>query len=310
MRRTKEPIKLAKFTVLVGPNNSAKTTLLLVLFMFASPDPVPLMEVSKVSFLEKYLSRDPASLIYLYSGKGRARCTLMSGRDLYLLEVSKAGVTVSSASELDPRISTLLENAESALTLKESTAALIPHSRRFEEDLMKMLVDKWEDVQATGAHVDLVKSLVEKGVVSDRFTEVTLHRDYLVLRKEVERRGVYVKLSDQGDGVRRFVVAGLWLEAFKPKVVLWDDLEASAHPFFVKEVLEWLAERDWQVVASTHSIDVLHELTVVRPEDALVVSLYKDSSDVLVAKPYTLDEVDELFEKGLDVRKLLAGGRS
>ena len=156
MRRSKEPIKLAKFTVLVGPNNSAKTTLLLALFMltYSGLHPIPFVGVDKGLFLETYLGRNLRSLIYLYSGVGRARCTLMNGRDLYL-KVSNKGVEVFLDGEqlkvttgakvmlnVEEGFSTVDEAAEAL----NSAVAFIPHSRKFEEDLMNALVNRWEDV--------------------------------------------------------------------------------------------------------------------------------------------------------------------
>ena len=317
VKESEEPIKLDKFTVLIGANNSAKTTLLLALYMltFNRYSVIPFLKVNKKAFLETYLDKDLSSLIYFYSGVGEAQYVLTDGREIILrvfkdharLYVKDRAFSSEESLSIPDLAEVVLGNRDAELLGR--AIVFIPHSRRFERDLMKGLAEGWEDVQIVGAHVDLVKALVEEGVISDEFTEVTLQRDYLVVRKEVNGRGMYVKLDDQGDGVKRFLLVGLWLEALKPRVVLWDDFEASAHPSLVKEALAWLAKHDWQVVISTHSIDVLHELVMIEPKGTLVISLRKDKGDRLSFKAYTVDEVEDLFKKGLDIRKLLTGGK-
>lgn len=56
----------------------------------------------------------------------------------------------------------------------------------------------------------------------------------------------------------------LLLEAVKPKIVLWDDFEVFAHPSLIETLLKWLTEEDWQVVLSTHSIDILYALLSIK----------------------------------------------
>lgn len=109
-------------------------------------------------------------------------------------------------------------------------------------------------------------------------------------------------MPDLGDGVERVLLYGLWLETYNPKVVLWDDIEASAHPGLIEAVLEWLADRDWQVVLTTHSLDVLDRLVAVEPEGASVVVLKKGPDDVLKPKVLNLDELRDMLERHLDVR--------
>jgi len=147
--------------------------------------------------------------------------------------------------------------------------------------------------------------LIDK-VVHDRFTETLVQFDEITLRKELpDKRVIYVRTADLGDGVERVLIYGLWLETYKPKVVLWDDLEASAHPGLVEAVLEWLAGRDWQVVLTTHSYDVLERLVAVEPDDASVVVLRKGADDVLDSRVLGLDELRRMIESHMDVRRVV-----
>ena len=73
----------------------------------------------------------------------------------------------------------------------------------------------------------------------------------------------------------------------------------------MKEIIEWLSGYNWQVVVSTHSIDVLREVVLAEPEDTIVLALRKLSDDTLTYKEYTLDDLEKMLEAGLDVRKLV-----
>ncbi|RLI39836.1 hypothetical protein DRO60_00090, partial [Candidatus Bathyarchaeota archaeon] len=63
--------------------------------------------------------------------------------------------------------------------------------------------------------------------------------------------------------------------------------------------------RDWQVVLTTHSYDVLERLVAIEPEDASVVVLKKGPDDVLEPKVLSLDELRDMMESHVDVRKVV-----
>jgi len=316
VRRCKQPIRLKRFTVLIGPNDSAKTTLLTALFLFPYPWPhhlLPLIDMPKITvtgscFFRDFLRKDFRSLVYRYSGVGEVTC-VYQGRELKL-EVKDTGMGTMSIKGKNGE-STYVSSEKLSEILKVDVGSLmksclfIPESDVFRERLEAKLVMHWETVEKSGAHTRLIRKFISN-VVEDRFTEVSLRRNVLVLRKEFPDGDVaYIDMNDVGDGVKRFLTSALWLEAVKPDVVLWDDLESSAHPSLIKEVIRWLDGHDWQVIASTHSIDVLHELAVVEPKDAVVVSLRKLADDTLDYRSYTIEELRQLFETGQDVRKLL-----
>ncbi|MHC1636397.1 MAG: hypothetical protein ACXQTS_07285 [Candidatus Methanospirareceae archaeon] len=78
--------------------------------------------------------------------------------------------------------------------------------------------------------------------------------------------------------------------------MLWDDFEISAHPSLIRILIEWLSEKDFQVIISTHSIDVLSELIDVRPKDAIVLQLFKTEDDVLHHTKLGLDNLEVMME--------------
>jgi len=313
VKNCKRPVKLHKFTILIGPNNSSKTTLLVGLSLLPYPwyQNLPLLSMHRSMFLREFLYKDLRSLIYRYSGHGKIKCVFNKKNLILEIHEDEIGDLLVEVGEEEKmkRISRHMEESLlHYLKLKNLTGytLFIPNSDRFRKKLEENLVEHWEYVEKTGAHVKLVRKLVSK-VVEERFTEITLRRNELMLRKEFPDGDVaYIRMRDMGDGVKRFLTAALWLEAVKPKVVLWDDLESSAHPALIRAVIEWLVDHDWQVVASTHSIDVLREILITRPKGARILSLRKLSDDTLTYKEYTLEDIEQMFVRGLDVRKLLA----
>jgi len=316
IRNCKSPIKLSKFTVLIGPNNSSKTTLLTALFLFPYPFgnyKLPIIQSDKFEFLSKYLEKDKKALVYRYSGKGEIECTINS--KLLKLEVFDDGTltmyfngekleSVGLIEELAKKIAKFIGFDFKGMDEFIGYTLLLPNNSSFRISLSDGLCKEWEKVEKTGAHFKLVRELIQK-VIDDRFTEVVPRFDKLTLRKDLLNDTYYVKLENVGNGIKRVLTSMLWLEAIKPKVVLWDDIEASSHPSLIKSIIEWLAEHEWQTIISTHSIDVLHEVLLTEPKDAKILLLRKSNEDELRYKAYTLKELEEMFEEGYDVRKLI-----
>ncbi len=323
VKKCEKPLEFKKFTVLIGPNNSAKTTVLTALFHFPIPKWVwggfpSILLKDKPVFIQEYLNRPHRSLIYRYSGQATIEADLEQDK-LKILKIRRFKIIINEEGERKLFYMSTSSHwefigygnllplfGESEPLKVMSNTLLIPNSDLFIRDLENALIKNWTLVEKTRAHASLIRDLVRKGIVDDRFTEVNVRFDKLVVRKELPGDDVaYINLTDLGDGLKRFLITGLWLETLKPKVVLWDDLEASAHPSLVSHIIKWLASKDWQVIITTHSIDVLYELTQVEPEDTIILSLRKTWNDILKYKVYTLDDLKKMFDSGQDIRKIL-----
>jgi predicted ATPase len=114
-------------------------------------------------------------------------------------------------------------------------------------------------------------------------------------------------LNDLGEGVKRGVLTYFSIEYLNPAIILWDDIEVAAHPSLLDATIKWLAESDRQVVLSTHSVDVLESFVRVEPKEAKVIMFKKDKEDIISYKSLTLDEVEDLLDKGIDPRKIVEG---
>jgi len=145
-----------------------------------------------------------------------------------------------------------------------------------------------------------------KETISDEFTEVLWTKDGVSLRKVLpEGRVAYIRLRDLGSGLKKVLTIVMLLKTLKPKMVLWDDFEISVHPSLIRETLRWLAKENWQVLISTHSIDVLYELLEINKKFS-VLQINKDKGDILKYKCLGREELEDIIEANQDPR-LLSG---
>ena len=308
IRACKEPIRLSRFTVLIGRNNAGKTSVLEALSL------LPVRSINDVRFspvgwtmkqFMEFLHGGPASLVYGYTGRAIIDYVVRGKKITWEYEAGSVRSSISSI-EVLARLFGIRPVREHRKLL--SSILLLPNDARFFTELANGLrkKDEWSKVEKSGANTSIVE-LIDK-VINDRFTEASVRFDSIVLRKVIGKEGhkeriIHVEVADLGDGVERVLLYGLWLETYRPKVVLWDDIEASAHPGLIEAVLEWLASRDWQVVLTTHSSDVLDRLVAIEPEGASVVVLKKRPDDVLEPRTLSLEELREKLESHVDVRR-------
>ena len=132
-----------------------------------------------------------------------------------------------------------------------------------------------------------------------------IERKLMLWEELPDGRVFWIWVTDIGDGVERALITALYLELLNPKLVLWDDFEASAHSGLIEVLINWLATKDWQIVISTHSIDVLDSVTKIGLEDASILVLRSDEHDKLYVKILSVDELADAFESNVDIRKLL-----
>jgi len=303
VRKMAEPLKLKRLNVLIGRNNAGKTTVLEALALLPYPkSPMSWFE-QRHTLVASLHGERLSALVYKYAGV--AIIAYVLERDIRL----KVKVTAEGESALYwreetvglPR-DTLMTRLTGAGLIKspreEDAVIFIPSSDAFLSRLEEKLYEKRDLVVKTGAHYRVARDVVNK-CVDEVFTEVLFSEGELRLRREPSHGPpFYVRLKDMGDGLKRAISILLWLEAAKPTLVLWDDFESNMHPSLIKAVLAWLAERDWQVVLATHSLDVLYALPDVWPEgEAQLIMLQKTDDDLLRADYMSVEELERVLDK-------------
>ena len=308
IKKCQEPLRLSKFNVLIGRNNSGKSTILGALSLLPSPfHHDPFYGGTKVEFLQRLIG-GANSLIYAYSGK--SKLTYKINDDSWKIEVddqSRIDFSINNVTSSD-----IVRQIASSLNVEPNTERIqrlvffIPNSTEFIKTLIERLREDtyWNFVVKQHAHSEVTNNINQS--VDDKYTEILIYKNDLRARKELPKVGpFYIKLEDLGDGVEKAVAVMLFANAFNPDLILWDDFEAAAHPTLIRVLLNWLNEGPWQVVLSTHSIDVLDRLLEVKPKDVKIIQLKKTADDILLHKELTLEELEALMEANQDPRLLV-----
>lgn len=300
-----QPIKLSNFNALVGRNNSGKSTVLEALYLL--PNPRVESVIPKIKPRISYLQQNYGigNLVYLYSGRAELK---YNGGDIKIGLNEKGGMDSFEMNGRD--FETKRESPDAGIEksrkyfgikrgVGEKFSALIPNSTEFIDKLDKSIEDYQNKIMKSGAERSVATKISE--CVSDNYTEVIT--DTLKLRKELpDGNAVRIKLSDLGAGAKKAVKLMLLLNVIKPKLVLWDDFETSAHPGMIKILLEWLSKGDWQVVLSTHSIDVLEKLLEIKPHDLNILNVTKSRDDILSYKTLDIYGLEDLLGINQDPR--------
>jgi len=243
IRKTAEPLKFTKFNVLIGRNNTGKTSILEALYLLANPWSdylAPLIGRGRPNFIAD-LHGGKKSLVYGYTG----RCKLtykvleltvtMELDQNWVTEVKVNGTRKNSYKEYSEELARCLRVD---VEYVHNLTFYIPGSSSFLKTLWGSLMNVWDSIVKMGIHKRIVKELIVP-TVYDRFTEILIERGSLKLRKEVDEElgSLYIDIADIGDGIKRIITAVLALEYVKPKLVLWDDIEIAAHPGLLEAVL-------------------------------------------------------------------------
>ena len=311
------PLQFADFTVLIGRNNSGKSSILEALSLLPLPSDFIVNYTNDTRFnLLSKLHGGISSMVYAYSGVSSVNCFVNDRA--WALRLNEYGRVNLSIEGIEQTIidSKPVEAAAIALGITRATPDLpekvnrsvffIPDDTVFMNDLFNRLGDPKNRnlVTKLGAHATVATELINK-CVDDKYTEL-LFAPELSARKELPNgKPLYIKMKDLGDGVKKAALIALWFEALSPSLVLWDDFEGSAHPTLIRVLLEWLSKKKCQTILSTHSIDVLTSLVDVKPKNAKVIQLKKTPEDVLLQKDLNLNDLEGLLTANQDPRKLV-----
>jgi predicted ATPase len=305
--------ELDKLTILVGPNNSGKTTILEALFLAPNPlRQVPYVPTTAVQLLLEYHKTLSETGYTFLLNKYIANNMVIKVDDLELL------FTKINGSSIAVKVTYLSQSGETGILdlgylrpdgnvevrsnvqIADNTLLLSTKLAKFAHEYLQ---SRWIEILNTRAPA-LISREVSR-FVSEEYVNVTAEpfmagsmTFYAMLAD-----GTRVRLSDLGAGVHLYVVNRLLYEHYRPDVVLWDDLETHFNPRLLTHVVEWFAdlvEEGKQVIVSTHSLEVVEKI-IAFVEDAtvLLTSLRDGKLKVRRVKP---DELEEWAKAGIDPR--------
>jgi energy-coupling factor transporter ATP-binding protein EcfA2 len=314
-------VELDKLTILVGPNNSGKTTILEALFL--APNPlrlVPYVPQTAVQLLLEYhKTLFEIGYTFLFN-KYIAKNMVIKVDDRELLFTKDIGARIAIYTNYSPPgyslpryildgrelfgLGSLLPDSNvdglQDVLLADNTLLL---STKLVKFAYEYLQNKWIEILNTGVH-----SLIAKDVsrfVSDEYWNISAEpfmagsMTFYVLLAD----GTRIRLGDLGAGVNLYIINRLLYEHYKPEVVLWDDLETHFNPRLLSHVVEWFAdlvEEGKQVIVSTHSLEAVEKINAyVNDATVLLTSLRDGKLRVRRVKP---DELEEWTKAGIDPR--------
>ncbi len=323
IKSCKSPIHLSNFNVLIGRNNSGKSTILEALSLLPSPKMSEyITDGDKIDFISNlhYRKQTPKNrtnlyktLIYQYAGTSLIEYNRIGEKVFNIIikenqVIPNFGVNEMLLEIIDEirgrKPPKQLEYIDKFLEMIKKPSALsvlfIPSDTQYIKEMNDKINSLKDVIIKRGIHVQVAKSLNK--CVDDEYSEI-LFGDPLRIRKVFSDNFTYIRISDLGSGAEKLIKIMLLIESITPELILIDDIEAGLHPTMINIFLKWLINLGSQVVISTHSIDVLYKLTEINPLDCNVLFLKKSCEDNLKYDKLSLDEIEDLLNANTDPRK-------
>jgi len=302
IKSCKTPIELSNFTVLIGRNNSGKSTILEALSLLPSPNIVNSISGHKrIDYLEK-LHQSRKRLLYLYAGTSNLEYYIENKVIQFEINENNIDYLINKQSlpsnNYDIAFSQMLKHNYQEL---QQSVLYIPCISSILDDLENKIRSLKELVMKKGYHIEIANILNE--FVNDKYSEIVF-LEPISLRKVYQNNIEYLQLKDLGSGAEKVVKIMILLELLEPRLVLIDDFEAGLHPSLIKIFIKWLKDKKWQIVISTHSIDLLYHLAEIKPEDATILQLNKSNEDILNYNVLNLEELEDILNANTDPRLL------
>ncbi len=332
-------LELGDLTILVGSNNSAKTTILEALFL--APNPlrfVPYMlqqgvdlatppatvpsltAASLVHELHKTLNSDGyAFLLYKYIAEeavirwddGELKF-IKHGNNILLKDDKNAFSHYSSIYVSEDeirhfgRLGLSFNNVWTA-NERNRERLLMSESLLISSELVKLaqwfIYSNWAYIANCGIPSEVAKDISQ--LVNEDYTNITIE-PFLAGKLAIFgllKDGSRIRLGDLGAGTQVYIISRILYELKKPQILLWDDVEAHMNPRMLIRMAEWfseLVENGVQVVVTTHSLEAVRILAEFNRNATIYVTSLENG--ILKAKKLTIDDVENLLSAGIDIR--------
>jgi len=329
-------VKLFPMTVLLGANNSGKTTVIEALHLIYPPSPaclstyrrVPPGTLSVAEVIHAYHrtldSKGYRFLIHNYDGEAVIACRLdrvfkgliLKAEDSFVRVYGPLEAAVESYSGIMAFASKV--RAERAIAILNDSGVVEVRDRRSSDCLfmkphiadlaLAYVREKWGLIRGRGLTGKVASELSK--LVNEEYDDLTLEPHIgggLSLNAILKGSKIGIRLGDMGDGMRMLALAMLLWELSGAKLLLWDDVEAFMNPSTLIYISQWMAElveQGAQVIVATHSREAAKLIAGAAEEagqEARIVLLALRNG-VLEHKALSLDDVEALEQAGVDVR--------
>ncbi|KKN63001.1 hypothetical protein LCGC14_0506410 [marine sediment metagenome] len=302
IKRCNNPIVFSRLNFLLGRNNAGKTTILEALSLLPTPQDsdsiMGLTKIQQLSNLHQTESSKYEPLLYFYTGLSEIE---------YIINNIDLSINISSVSTVLHTSSKKEHGKKEAKRIindmnLRNLVLYIPFNTNFFNAMEKKIQEVKYQINKEGYNVKLATSI--NTCLDDKYSEI-IFQDKIVLRKVLgDNQFNYVNLRDLGSGAEKVIKIMALAEVLKPKLLLIDDFEAGLHPSLIDVFIKWLIDKEFQIIVSTHSIDVLYRLAELEPEDTKIFFLKKSKDDILNYRILPLDEIDDFLSSNTDPRRL------
>ena len=313
-------IELDKLTILVGANNSGKTTILEALFL--APNPfrwVPYSPATAAELLAAHHRALNEKGYTFLTNRYTAEKAVISVDDTEITFLRRGTHLLVYVNHEPPGFSLhrhwvgerelfYVGNLPAAVAVEgPRDLILAPNTLMLSTKLVgfayEYLRQVWIEISNSGATTavarDVSRYVAEDyvNITAEPFTggELSL---FAMLAD-----GRRIRLGDLGSGVHLYIVNRLLYEHYRPEVVLWDDVETHLNPRLLSHVAGWFAdlvEEGKQVVVSTHSLEAVEKITTYVEDATVLLTSLRDGK--LRGRKVKLDELREWAEAGIDPR--------
>lgn len=325
----KGSIKLNNLTILLGSNNSGKTTIIEALFLLPNPfrlTPYTVrnnqsraievihsihktLESEGYSFLLNNYTADTAEIRVQEDSQDKFLRFLMydNGRTIGL-ESPSIGGSSNIRHKNENRMGfgsiqrgTNSVNSHDDTTLITKNALLI--SQNLIKSGIKFIQQNWASIMNEGIGTKVAQ---DASIFSnDEYLDITLEPflENLSSINAYFKNGKRIRLGDLGEGIQNYLIAKMLYEIEQPHLILWDDIEAHLNPRMILNISNWFAsliEQGKQIVITTHSLETVKMISGIVDETSIILTSVEEG--ILKTKSMDFDEFDEITKKGIDPR--------
>jgi len=320
-------INLAPLTILLGANNSGKTTILEALFLAPNPfRQVPYksdkynLAVEVVHIMHETLeSQGFVFLLNKYIAKTvEIECKVNGDRFLLKFIKNRDYIYVTTNKDIKHYSTAHVEGEEikhfGYLYISEfeifpyDSMPFIDNTLLISPKLIKLGYEYLEENWASIINLGICRKIAEDAsrLSVDKYKDITLEPflgKKLTIYAYLED-GTRIRLGDLGEGIQNYILSRILFEIVKPDILLWDDVESHFNPRILLSIAEWFSDildEGKQVIVSTHSLEAARTIASMNEEKARIYLTSLDNG-ILKVKELTLEEVEGYLEAGIDVR--------
>ena len=319
-------LNLSSLTILLGANNSGKTTILEALFLAPNPfRKAPYVvggynsAVDVIHSMHETLSSEGFAFLLNKYTANKAEIECKTNGETFVLKFIKASDYIYAVSNRDyeGQYYTVPDGNEKSfgylyLSKREHyelySLPFVGNTLLISSRLVKAGYDYLEENWASIINLGICRKVAEEAseLSAERYKDITIEPflgKKLAIYAYLED-GTRIRLGDLGEGVQSYILARILYEIEKPEVLLWDDVEAHLNPRILLSIAGWfsdIVDEGRQVIVTTHSLEAARTIAGLNEEKAKIYLLSLENN-ILKTKEFTLEEVDKLVEAGIDVR--------